>query len=630
MRKKLRWILVCAFVVVCMLLPSFSSAADAGFTITNYDVDVVVNENKTYDVTINLTSNFTEPSRGILFSIPVRFEARRAGGDNTMVNAMIHNIDVNEEYETERDGDNLVLRIGDPDVYLTGAKDYTIRYQYDPGDDGLPNEDEFYFPIVGTEMQTSVDSVDFRIEMPKEFDKDKIGFSVGLAGSSGFNQDELSWSVDGNTITGAFAGTLNAYEGIYTRISLPQDYFVNVRQQTSPIGPFVLITSLLTGVVVILFAIFGKKQTVVQTVEFYPPAGMTPADVGLVVDGSPEDKDLISLLIYWADKGYIEIHEESKKNMVFKKLTDLPPTANDYEKLMFNRMFATGPETSTKDLQYNFYDTLATAKGRLKAKFENKETRVFTKRSQAFAEIAKVFSAFPPAAMAAFAAYNETFEGISTFFAGLLVFLFAYILSSVYTSAIYTWKSEKRSSKAGRIIVWAILTAAMYALIGLVTFELFGMFIFLGIGCALIMTLLAPFFRKRTEDGLRWYGQILGLRHFIEIVEAEKLKQMVDEDPTYFYHVLPYAYVLGISDNWAKRFESIAIQPPTWYYSSSMTMFSTVYFTSAITRSMVYSQAMMMARPSGGGSGGGPRMGGGGFSGGGFSGGFGGGGAGRW
>lgn len=630
MRKKLRWIIVCVFAVACMLFPSFAYAEDAGFTYTNYDVDIVVNENKTYDMTYNLSCNFTEESRGIWFSIPVRFEATRDNGENTFVNAMVHNIDVNEEFETEREGNDLVIRIGDPDVYFTGDKDYTITFTYDPGDDGLPNEDEFYYPILGNETQTTVDSFDFNIHMPKPFDESQVGFNVGVYGSVGFNQDELSWSVDGTVLTGTFAGTLNAYEGITTRIALPQGYFVNVRQPASPVGPFALITSLMAGAVVVLFIIFGRKQTVVQTVEFYPPAGMTSADVGLVVDGSAEDKDLISLLIYWADKGYIEIHEESNKNMVFKRLADLPPTANDYEKLMFNRMFVNGPQTSTKELQYNFYDTLATAKGRLKSKYEAKETRVFTKRSQAFAEMAKIFSAFPPAAMAAFAAYDTTFEGVSTFFAGLFVFVFAYILTGVYTSAVYAWKSEKQGTKVGRIITWAVLSAIMYALLAIVCYDLFGMFVYLGIGCALLMTLLAPFFRKRTEDGLRWYGQILGLRHFIEIVEAEKLKQMVEEDPAYFYHVLPYAYVLGISDKWAKRFESIAIQPPTWYYGYNMTTFSTIYFTSAITRSMIYSQSMMMARPSGSGSGDGPRFGGGGFGGGGSVGGFGGGGSGRW
>lgn len=52
---------------------------------------------------------------------------------------------------------------------------------------------------------------------------------------------------------------------------------------------------------------------------------------------------------------------------------------------------------------------------------------------------------------------------------------------------------------------------------------------------------------------------------FLETAEKEKLEQLVFEDPKYFYDILPYAYVLGVSDKWIKKFESIAVAPPQWY-----------------------------------------------------------------
>ena len=51
----------------------------------------------------------------------------------------------------------------------------------------------------------------------------------------------------------------------------------------------------------------------------------------------------------------------------------------------------------------------------------------------------------------------------------------------------------------------------------------------------------------------------------METAEKEKLETLVMENPTYFYDILPYTYVLGISDKWIKKFESIAIEPPQWY-----------------------------------------------------------------
>ena len=39
----------------------------------------------------------------------------------------------------------------------------------------------------------------------------------------------------------------------------------------------------------------------------------------------------------------------------------------------------------------------------------------------------------------------------------------------------------------------------------------------------------------------------------------------MEEDPSYFYNILPYAYVMGLTDKWIKQFENIAVPPADWY-----------------------------------------------------------------
>ena len=50
----------------------------------------------------------------------------------------------------------------------------------------------------------------------------------------------------------------------------------------------------------------------------------------------------------------------------------------------------------------------------------------------------------------------------------------------------------------------------------------------------------------------------------------ERLELLVEEDPDYFYDVLPYAYVFGLTDTWAKKFETIALEPPQWWEGNGM------------------------------------------------------------
>lgn len=85
--------------------------------------------------------------------------------------------------------------------------------------------------------------------------------------------------------------------------------------------------------------------------------------------------------------------------------------------------------------------------------------------------------------------------------------------------------------------------------------------------CNIGMAVCFNYMPKRTKYGNQMLGKILGFKHFLETAEKEKLETLVLQDPSYFYHILPYTYVLGVSDKWIQRFETISLQAPEWYDS---------------------------------------------------------------
>ena len=112
-------------------------------------------------------------------------------------------------------------------------------------------------------------------------------------------------------------------------------------------------------------------------------------------------------------------------------------------------------------------------------------------------------------------------------------------------------------------------------------------------------------------------GRIRGFKNFLETAEKDKLEALVMENPQYFYEILPYTYVLDVSDTWMKKFESITLEPPTWY-SGHYSTFDVVMFHHFMNTTMTTATSSMTSQPSSG-------------SGGGFSGGgSGGGGGGSW
>lgn len=83
------------------------------------------------------------------------------------------------------------------------------------------------------------------------------------------------------------------------------------------------------------------------------------------------------------------------------------------------------------------------------------------------------------------------------------------------------------------------------------------------------------------------------------------------QDPTYFYDILPYTYVLEISDKWIEKFELISLQAPSWHDNPNS--FDMIAFGTFISFTMISAQSAMSSSPSGdsGGSSGGGSSGGG-------------------
>lgn len=53
--------------------------------------------------------------------------------------------------------------------------------------------------------------------------------------------------------------------------------------------------------------------------------------------------------------------------------------------------------------------------------------------------------------------------------------------------------------------------------------------------------------------------KIKGFKNYLQTVEKERLEDNVKKDPEYFYNILPYTYVLGVSKKWMKKFEIISV-----------------------------------------------------------------------
>jgi uncharacterized membrane protein YgcG len=467
------------------------------------------------------------------------------------------------------------------------------------------------------------DKLTFSVTLPKEFDADKLGFSIGYTGSEGYDPQELSYRVNGNTISGGMNRALYAYEAVTMRLELPEGYF-DVPDIRIPdwilmgfIGAFALLGF-------ILFLIFGVDRRPVRTVEFYPPDGLTPAEIGYINDGVTDARDIVSLLICWADRGYLTI-EKHGAGFRLNKRAELGTDARPYEIYIFGQLFALGPSVTTGSLKYRFYKTVEYAKRMVTDTFKTEETRVFTKVSEKLRPLMTLLAVLPVTITFIVLLSRGELGVLFGVTMGLMGAIFMLFPLFKLIGQLRSWRGRSRKARwVGLFVLLAILVGLLVAFASIADGYAFEpalswtaalATVLLGVFAALIL--------KRTPKGTQWLGKIQGFEEFITLAEKGRIEKLVEENPNYFYNILPYAYVLNITDRWIKQFESIAIAPPDWYDGYGA-QFSPALFLGSLNGAMTTIQSNMTVTPSSsGGSSGGS-----GFSGGGSSGGGGGGGGG--
>ena len=617
--------------------------AGYAYLIDRYNVDVTVHENNSMGIVENIEAFYNQPKHGIIRTIPLTNTVNRLDGTTSNNRAKVTDFHVNANFSSTVTDGNKVIKIGDENATILGSKAYTIEYNYSLGRDTSKEYDEFYINLIGNEWDTAVGGVSFTVRMPKEFDAAQLGFTRGPKGS--VDTDGIQYQVVGNVIIGTVDGVLNPGEGLTIRVQLPEGYFAN---PTAGLGLWELLSFLLPILFVLitffLWIRFGKDPHVVETVEFYPPEGFNSAEVGYLYSGNAQTKDVVSLLIYLANKGYLKITEMEEKSLFSKsksfKLEKLKEYDGDNgnERTFLNGLFQVPkkiniadllgllkgktlpPQSATNesrnevtadDLNNSFYITTNKIIQNLNGK-ENKYT-VFEKTSLSkglyFAGMLLAtycIMTLPPLL---------AFSGGSSIFVGML---FPGIGFTVLFAMVFG-KTKWPVKIFG--LIWGLgfggMPWAMVVLPALQVDFIYMAAYFVGLVCVFLMVMIFKAMPKRTPYGSQLLGKIKGFRTFLETAEKQKLEMLVEQDPTYFYNILPYAYALDVSDKWIRQFETIALQTPDWYAGSSTMNASTIGM--FMNSTMSTAQTAMSSGSSGSGSSGGGSSGGGSGGGGGSS-----------
>lgn len=610
--KHLKRIFVLLLCSLFLFVPTRTSAQEI-FDITNYSVNIQINEDGSLNIHEVIDLDFMDYAHGFYRNIPIKYEMDFGNG-RQMYYFPVKDIQVNSHlYQTESFDDGIQIRIGDPDQYVIGKQKYDLTYTIQMRDLQI-DQDYFYFNLIGSGFDCKIEHVDFEISFPKSFDPSSLEFY-------GSNVD---YTIQGDKIIGETTDVLYNYQALTTYLELGDHYFEFV-----PIPDYTIAGIIGCSIVLVIalffYLKFSRSEKAIPTVEFTAPKGLGSAGVGYVIDGVVNDKDVLSMIIDFANRGYLKIYDD-ESDITLIKQRDIDNDAKSYERAFFNALFKDKDEISCNELKENhFGDYIQLAKEMINNHFNLKPNKIYNGKAFAVQILLCIISGFA-AGLLSFTSY---YKQVGIVDVALLPLVLVWPILSVSMIPWIILSRQKhaysKSKQIGMIVLGLVLNVVGLAIATIFLRNNMVALVF-AYGYTVIMAYMISNSGKRTTNGNILLGKILGLKDFIEQAEHERLEMLVHDNPSYFYHILPFAYVLGISDTWSKKFEKINISSPDWYMTNNTRSFSNIYWMRRFDTTMhtlnTLPSAITPPEPSKGS--GGFSSGGGGFSGGGFGGGGGG------
>ena len=554
-------------------------ADEGGFTITDYDVHMELHENDTVSVTETITVDFSEERHGIYRDIPLRIVV---GGavfgitDSKSYETYVRDVSVEgAEYTCEQSDTLYTIRIGNEDEMVKGEQVYKISYTYVYPEDEMEQADFLFHSPLGAQWDTTIARFSFDMRFEKAFPDEALEQLQVFSGEYGQEENALpvEYELSAQGISGEAYG-IGANQAVTIFCRLPDGYFVGAyEREKNSITVFYVCCACFAAVSLVLFffALKPDFRKVVETVEYYPPEGISSAEMGTIMDDAVDDRDMISLIPLWASQGYLTIEEETTENkkwtrILLHKKKPLPGDAPLYQSKLFNAIFAASKVVDLDDLPNSFGMNYMVSKEALRELYTGE--RALSKGWT----LARILMALEYIAMFAVVTTSYIYDKEGYILAAgvvlpLLVPGFQFLVSK---------KGKGLGlSKKRKIVMWvfnviAILFSMMFAVMSFEECWVKDDILLLMWLVTVAASLLCARIVRPSDYRLSLLGKLRGFRTYIKTAELPRLQMQLEENPEYFYDILPYAMAFGLVDEWNKRFEGLTISKPDWYYGTAL------------------------------------------------------------
>ena len=526
------------------------------YVFENYNIKVKVNKNNKYNVEESFDLRFRKTVDTFVFGIPYRIKYTLEDGSKINKRAVMSNIKVNDDFYLKTEDGNRNLYIGSLDK-TTNLKSYVINYDYNAFEDTIKKQDEFVFYVVNN-RENKIDGLSFEIEFPDDISKNEIYFMD----QHGTKLENVDYTVEENKITGKFDHMINSNVSYAVKVVLKDKYFVNTDKNISNATIMTLMVSIISiAVTIVIWVAQKKRDNKVTYNSIYFNDKINSLEMGYLFNGDVKDKDIATLLISLANKGFIEI-EKSKKSYKILKVKDYNED-DRVEQVFMRELFQKDDVVSRKELVNNVDYMKYNIEFKLQK--HKKKNRLFIKPIFNYKLIfwALIVLIFALCNINIFLEYHTSAILINVIVGiiGYMVMLYGILYENTkIEKIIYTF--------VGLMFIVAPIVLTKY--VAFIEDDLKLMTYIIGIVSMLVIITITRMMNDRSFYGTRMLNKINAYKEYL--INFDDVDKELKNNKYCFYEVLPYTFVLGVSDKWYQKFKDCKMVKPKWYDSDEFNL----------------------------------------------------------
>lgn len=390
-----------AFLVVliafCAKAQDYNEALQ--YEVDNFSADYYLNKDGSADVVERYDINFLIPMHGIIRTFLIRSfldESLVRKDERTLYFSKISvkGAPYTKTSDFGRMYDNwLDIKIGDKDKLITGPAHFEISYKVRNVMLLSNDRTAFYWNVKTDDWDAPFNRIEFRIHTP---DGNTVNPNNSLTYDGIFDNEEISQNFEYQYRGGVYSavskpgwsspGNENVTALVYVpKHLIPKNNLMPVYfRRYQWIGILLLVFLIWRSLIIRL----KNLNRTISVTAYYPPENVDPAMAGYLINDSEDSSDLIALLPKWGNEKLIKIEEnkeDRKKDVLITRLAKIGNDVPDYEKYFFNQIFSkiANPEgaVSVNNLKSSFYESMNTAKSKLKDAAQKYYDKKLSKRS---------------------------------------------------------------------------------------------------------------------------------------------------------------------------------------------------------------------------------------------------------